>query len=1279
MEVVEVNLMKYCSLHNHTEYSNLRGFLDAIVRPNELVNKAYKLGYKGVAITDHDVLSCHVDERLLSAVAKIKEEDPEFKLILGNEIYLIDEENYKECKKFFHFILLAKDEIGHRQLRELSSRAWERSFVSSGITRTPTFYRDIEEVVGVNKGHIIASTACLGGFLDVCILEKNSEEVTKFLQWCINNFGKENFFLEMQSAISEEQQIANKGILQLSEYFDIPYIITDDTHYLDKEDFPIHSAYLNSRGSGDRETETFYKYTYLKSPEEIKEILSGEMTEEQIQKGLDNSELVYNQIQEYSLLKSVMVPSRPTPKFEMKGILEPYYNQYEYIKKFANSEYEQDRYLLYLIEEGWLDKNWPLDDLHLDRINTELEQVWVISDKIGQRLSSYFELTRDIVKLAWEAGSTVGISRGSCSGFALCYLIDIIQIDGLKQGLFYWRFLNKERVELPDIDLDFDPFYKEKIMEKVREHFGAENVLNTITYKTESTKSAILTACRGLEIPVEEAQVLSSMVPMIRGRVLPLDTCINGDEENEAVNGFKEALQKHPNLEAVIRKIEGLISGRGVHASSVYIFNNGYLAQNSLMRAPNGLLITAYNMHQSDSMGALKMDFLYTEAQSKIGVCLKLLLDDKMINWQGDLYNTYRKYLHPDIIDYDNQEMWDKVSNNEIPDLFQFDTQVGLECAKKVKPHNLNELTLANSVMRLMGDGKEKPIDRFARFKNNINEWYEEMQKEGLTEEEQELAKKVLGSSYGCSIEQETLMVGAMEIAGFSLKDANSLRKVVAKKKLKDIPKMKELFFKANARKEFLEYMWKVLIEPQLGYAFSRNHCLAYSMEAVQEMNLATKYPNIYWACACLTVNAKQGVADDEDVEEITSGGTSDYGKISRAISKMQLQHIKVELPDINKSAVDFKPDNETNSILFGFGGLKGVSTDYFKEIIDNRPYNSYKDFYDRVLLPTAQMFALIKSGVFSKIESKSRKELLIDYLNYEMDKNKSFNKDKLTMANFGKMVEGNCIPEKFIDISKMYYFKQWLEDNAVNSDKTSYTISEDTPVRFFLERCAPFLKQEDYSKVEDVYTVSYKKFKKFYDNYMEEIKDWLNTTEAVECYNKLVRQTNIDTLFAKYCQGTDAHLDMDSLGYYYSRHELSNVRYGDYGGQPITISNFEDLPLHKEKDKYYYLAGTVIDVNKNKKTVALLTPECGVVDVKFYDTLFINYNKKIAVTDKNGKKTVVEDSWLQKGSTIIVNGTRNENTFMCAKSYSFSRFTVALITDITESGSCKLTFKRKE
>ena len=443
--------MNYCSLHNHTEYSNLRGFLDAIVRPQELVDRAYELGYKGVAITDHDVVSGHLD--MLEAAEKIKEKDPDFKAILGNEIYLVDGENIEECNKFYHFLLLAKDLEGHKQLRALSSRAWERSFVKAGITRTPTFYSDIEEIVKPNKGHLIASTACTGGFLSQLILKKDGEELGKFIAWCVDCFGKENCFLEMQAALSEEQQTVNKYIVKLSKFYDIPYIITDDTHYLVKEDFNIHSAYLNSRGSGDRETELFYKYTYLKSPEEGKELLKGTLTDEEIQTGYNNTELIYNMVENYSLKHSVMVPTRDCPEFEYVGLFKPYYEEYEYINKFAHSEYEQDRYLLYLIEQGvrekWLEGDGTISKKRLDRINTELQQVWVISEKLGQRLSSYFILTRTIVNLGWEAGSTVGISRGSCLGFTITYLIGITQVDGLEYDLPYWRFLNQERTELP--------------------------------------------------------------------------------------------------------------------------------------------------------------------------------------------------------------------------------------------------------------------------------------------------------------------------------------------------------------------------------------------------------------------------------------------------------------------------------------------------------------------------------------------------------------------------------------------------------------------------------------------------------------------------------------------------------------------------------------------------------------------------------------------------------------------------------------------------------------
>lgn len=493
-------------------------------------------------------------------------------------------------------------------------------------------------------------------------------------------------------------------------------------------------------------------------------------------------------------------------------------------------------------------------------------------------------------------------------------------------------------------------------------------------------------------------------------------------------------------------------------------------------------------------------------------------------------------------------------------------------------------------------------------------------------------------------------------------------------------------------RRKFLEYMWKILVEPQLGYSFSRNHCLAYSIEAVQEMNLATKFPKTYWACACLTVNAKQGVGDDENSEEVSSGGTSDYAKISKAISKMQLQGISVELPDINESQVDFKP--KTNSILFGLGGLKGVSVDSFKTIINNRPYLSYKDFYDKMsnikdeatgelktVLPTAQMIALIKSGAFRNIEkNKTRKELIEEYLGYEMDKVKSYNKEKITMANLGKLVDSNKIPKEYDYLGRLYYYKEWLDESALNSDKTTYNFSEDSPVRFFKENCIPFLKEDSYTTISGVYSVKVKDFKKFYDSRMAPLKEWMATDEAVSAYNATARKGYVDELFGKYCQGTEAHWEMDSVGYYYKHHELYNVKLGQYCGANIEpVVNFTDMPAQMEKGKDFYLMGVITDVNKTKRMVSLLTLNSGVIDVKFNDMLFIQYSKKIISIDSSGKKTTLEEPWLQKGNAIIVNGARREGTFLCKRAYGRDRFTIALIDSLKEEGSCQLKFKRVE
>lgn len=436
--------MAFFSLHSHTYASNVR-FLDSINRPNEMINKAIRLGFGGIAFTDHECLSAAVS--ILQIRDKIKKEHPDFKIIFGNEIYLIDQTEVHNTNKYYHFILLAKDLEGWSQLRQLSSRAWERSYTEKGILRTPTTYQDIEEIVGKNSGHIYASTACLGGELPNAILQHNVPRANEFVQWCIKVFGHDNFSLELQPSDNEEQILVNQTLIKFAKHYNLPYIVTTDSHYLDKEDIKIHSAFLNSKQSGDRETEKFYKYTYIMEEQEMIDVLKLGISEEEAIQAIQNTEVIGTSISEFDFRHSTIVPAIKIPEFSLQHTL--YSNgKYPMIDKFYDSSDPQDVYLMYQIEQGLVKKKVIVDDLKLERINTELDVLDYISERIGQKLSAYLNLTVNIVDIAWNV-SLVGCGRGSACGFYINYLIGITQADPLVYNLPYWRFLNKERVELP--------------------------------------------------------------------------------------------------------------------------------------------------------------------------------------------------------------------------------------------------------------------------------------------------------------------------------------------------------------------------------------------------------------------------------------------------------------------------------------------------------------------------------------------------------------------------------------------------------------------------------------------------------------------------------------------------------------------------------------------------------------------------------------------------------------------------------------------------------------
>lgn len=452
----------FFALHCHTEKSNQR-LLDCIIKVEDLVQGAFDLGLSGVAITDHETVSAAI--RALNYIEKKRQDNEDwknFKLILGNEIYLcrndLNSENYDSKQdRFYHFILLAKDEEGHKQIRELSSRAYEHSFMRSKMRRVPTYYRDIEEIIGSNPGHVIGSTACLGSYLGSQLLkissheqypevfEKEILEIKKWIKYVQNIFGKENFFLELQPSYNKEQIYVNNWLLTYSQELNIPAIITTDVHYLRPEDREIHKAYLNSK-DGDREVDDFYATTYLMTKEEIHKYMDEYIGREKVEECLNNTCLVGNQISEYNLNKPFKLPYLPSEKDKQLAKQKfniPNYQLSEIWYTFMNSEEDSDRVMIHrLLNKMNSNPEFFYTKERIERATVELQTVLDASKKQNLTWSKYFLQVADYIDIAWTEGDTiVGPGRGSGVSFYLNYLLDIIQIDPIveKVPLFFWR------------------------------------------------------------------------------------------------------------------------------------------------------------------------------------------------------------------------------------------------------------------------------------------------------------------------------------------------------------------------------------------------------------------------------------------------------------------------------------------------------------------------------------------------------------------------------------------------------------------------------------------------------------------------------------------------------------------------------------------------------------------------------------------------------------------------------------------------------------------------
>ena len=877
--------------------------------------------------------------------------------------------------------------------------------------------------------------------------------------------------------------------------------------------------------------------------------------------------------------------------------------------------------------------------------------------------------------------------------------------------------LNKERVELGDIDIDLCPSKRPLILQKIKEERGAnfsseidelsrKNLGCTLiaTFGTEGTKSAILTACRGYRgqgsgytvsgptnenedgwitdyrdgIDVDTAQYLSSLIPSERGFLWPLKDVVYGnkDKDRKPITAFINEINKYPGLLDIAMAIEGIVNKRSSHASGVILFDEDPYEFGCFMKTPKGEIITQWDLHKCEACGMTKYDFLVTEVQDKIVETIRLLQKYNKIDNNLTLREVYNKYLHPEVLPLDNKKIWKALQNNSVLNIFQFDSDVGSQAAKKIKPESILEMSDANGLMRLMTaeKGAETPMEKYIRFKNNLDLWYQEMDKAGLTQQEQKTLEPYFKQSYGVPPSQEQLMRMLMDenICGFTLKEANAARKIVGKKQMAKIPELHQQVLDKASSAALGKYVWERGIGPQMGYSFSVIHALAYSFIGVQTIYLATHWNPIYWNTACLIVNSASLESNNEEIddgaeEDLTKDKSTDYSKLAKAIGDITSKGIKVSLIDINKSGFSFEPDEENNEILFGLKGVNKIGGPVIDQIINGRPYTGIIDFMNRCPLNKTQMISLIKSGAFDKIDNEwaskicknnPRYAIMAYYISLICEPKK-----RLTLQNFNGLLKNKLIPDTLNKQKQIFVFNKFLKENKKVG---KYYVFDEGSLDFYSQ----YYDLSILDVINGITCILQTKWDKIYQKEMDDARNWLkdNQEEILNQYNNLL----FNEAWNKYAIGNISAWEMESLCFYYHEHELNDLDKHKYG-----IVNFSTLSYEPEVDyffkragreipifKLYKIAGTIISKDNTKASVVILTTD-GIVNVKFTKEYYAMYNRQISEVQSDGSKKVLEKGWFSRGTKIMVTGYRREDTFVAKTYKSTATHQLYRITDV--------------
>jgi len=930
---------QFVHLHLHTDYSLLDGACDV----EKLVHRVKELGMPAVAMTDHG--------NIFGAVHFVNAAHKEgVKPIVGCELYVCKKDDHNiertppEGDTYNHLLVLAENEEGYRNLVKITSEASLHGFYYKP--------RVSKKFLAEHSKGLIGLSGCLKGEVAERLMENKYDAAREAAAFYRDIFGKENFFLEIQDQGLEMEHRIHPGLFRLEKDIGLPLVATNDSHYLCEEDAHAQDVMVCIQTGKSIQDTNRMKFEgsqfYVKNHDEMYRVFKD--SPDVLTRTLD--------IAERCTLRLEKVPS-PFPHFEVPDG----YTLDSYFEHVTRQGFARRMDVLRgLSEKGRL--KHPLSDYD-QRLARELAIIQQM------KFSGYFLIVWDFIRYAKEHNIPVGPGRGSAAGALVAYSLGITDLDPLQHELLFERFLNPERVSMPDIDIDFCMNRRGEVINYVTQKYGRENVAQIITFGTMAAKAAIKDVGRAMDVPYSDVDRIAKMVPTTLN--IKLDDAIKESPQ------LQEAYEKDGQVRQLLdtaRKLEGLVRNSGVHAAGVVISPRPLIELVPLHRTKNDEIVTAFDMVAVEKMGLLKMDFLGLTTLTILDDTLKLITQTHSKDAGMPVLSSGEGWPQPipvtlDDVPLEDEKTYEKVFHSGLTSgVFQFESHGMRDVLRRYKPNSIEDLTALNALYR-PGPIQGGMIDDFIERKH------------GRRRIEYELPelKEMLQETLGVIVYQEQVMQIANRLAGYSLGDADLLRRAMGKKNLEEMAAQRERFVKGAVQRGFppkkVEKIFDLMKE-FAGYGFNKSHSAAYALLAYHTAYLKTHYPVEFMAALLTSV----------------TGSTDDVVKY---INECREMGIAVEPPDINVSDANFTPHGQ--AIRFGLAAVKNVGGNAIESIVAarkklGRTFRSLYEFCEEVdlrLLNKRVLESLIKSGA---MDSLGRRAQLMQTLDKAMERAQKTQRD---------------------------------------------------------------------------------------------------------------------------------------------------------------------------------------------------------------------------------------------------------------------------------------------